>query len=254
MKYIQRINAAAFITCQEGLFFCTPQFRAALWSTSCCAFTYSRFLVHKAILLKRAYYTDVLAPNLLINSLLMQPTHKPEMMAFKTITHSSCKITGPLSESLCASLNKVFPEVSLVCCSGSSSSSSRMLIFQFCFSAATHSCFERVKNCICEVLTVAPFVPRPCSSPKLPHADTHSRIEHYASRYVAFCTVLSIKSLLQSSFHSPNQPPPSRPPPYIHSLHPTFPSSSPLSVLSPFSLCHTLIEVLICLRCALYSS
>uniref|UniRef100_A0A669F4B3 Dystrophin related protein 2 n=1 Tax=Oreochromis niloticus TaxID=8128 RepID=A0A669F4B3_ORENI len=55
-----------------------------------------------------------------------------------------------------------------------------------------------VKNCICEVLTLAPFVPRPCSSPKLPHADTHSRIEHYASRYVAFCTVLSIKSLLQN--------------------------------------------------------
>uniref|UniRef100_A0AAX7T504 Dystrophin related protein 2 n=1 Tax=Astatotilapia calliptera TaxID=8154 RepID=A0AAX7T504_ASTCA len=41
----------------------------------------------------------------------------------------------------------------------------------------------------------------PCSSPKLPHADTHSRIEHYASRYVAFCTVLSIKSLLQTLDH-----------------------------------------------------
>lgn len=236
MKYIQRINAAAFITCQEGLFFCTPQFRAALWSTSCCAFTYSRFLVHKAILLKRAYYTDVLAPNLLINSLLMQPTHKPEMMAFKTITYSSCKITGPLSESLCASLNKVFPEVSLVCCSGSSSSSSRMLIFQFCFSAATHSCFERVKNCICEVLTVAPFVPRPCSSPKLPHADTHSRIEHYASRYVAFCTVLSIKSLLQSllSILQINHPLPAHPLTYIHST-PLFP------LLLPFLFSHPLV-------------
>uniref|UniRef100_A0A8D3CKD1 Dystrophin related protein 2 n=1 Tax=Scophthalmus maximus TaxID=52904 RepID=A0A8D3CKD1_SCOMX len=34
------------------------------------------------------------------------------------------------------------------------------------------------------------LVLRPCSSPKLPHADTHSRIEHYASRYVANCTVL----------------------------------------------------------------
>uniref|UniRef100_A0A7N9AU43 Dystrophin related protein 2 n=1 Tax=Mastacembelus armatus TaxID=205130 RepID=A0A7N9AU43_9TELE len=30
----------------------------------------------------------------------------------------------------------------------------------------------------------------PCSSPKLPHADTHSRIEHYASRYVAQIAVL----------------------------------------------------------------
>lgn len=27
---------------------------------------------------------------------------------------------------------------------------------------------------------------RPCSSPRLPHADTHSRIEHFASRYVAY--------------------------------------------------------------------
>uniref|UniRef100_A0A8C7ZT61 Dystrophin related protein 2 n=1 Tax=Oryzias sinensis TaxID=183150 RepID=A0A8C7ZT61_9TELE len=27
----------------------------------------------------------------------------------------------------------------------------------------------------------------PCSSPRLPHADTHSRIEHYASRYACFC-------------------------------------------------------------------
>uniref|UniRef100_A0A671W2Q5 Dystrophin related protein 2 n=1 Tax=Sparus aurata TaxID=8175 RepID=A0A671W2Q5_SPAAU len=38
----------------------------------------------------------------------------------------------------------------------------------------------------------------PCSSPKLPHADTHSRIEHYASRYVAHRAVLYIKSLQQS--------------------------------------------------------
>uniref|UniRef100_A0A7N9ALC1 Dystrophin related protein 2 n=1 Tax=Mastacembelus armatus TaxID=205130 RepID=A0A7N9ALC1_9TELE len=36
----------------------------------------------------------------------------------------------------------------------------------------------------------ASAVPRPCSSPKLPHADTHSRIEHYASRYVAQIAVL----------------------------------------------------------------
>lgn len=255
MKYIQRINAAAFITCQEGLFFCTPQFRAALWSTSCCAFTYSRFLVHKAILLKRAYYTDVLAPNLLINSLLMQPTHKPEMMAFKTITHSSCKITGPLSESLCASLNKVFPEVSLVCCSGSSSSSSRMLIFQFCFSAATHSCFERVKKLHLWSIDGGAF----CSQTVLLAQAApcrHTQQDWTLCQQVCgflHCAIYQIITT-ESSFHSPNQPPPSRPPPYIHSLHPTFPSSSPLSVLSPFSLCHTLIEVLICLRCALYSS
>uniref|UniRef100_A0A8C4GMP5 Dystrophin related protein 2 n=1 Tax=Dicentrarchus labrax TaxID=13489 RepID=A0A8C4GMP5_DICLA len=37
----------------------------------------------------------------------------------------------------------------------------------------------------------------PCSSPRLPHADTHSRIEHYASRYVARCAVLYIRSLQQ---------------------------------------------------------
>uniref|UniRef100_A0A7N6ARJ5 Dystrophin related protein 2 n=1 Tax=Anabas testudineus TaxID=64144 RepID=A0A7N6ARJ5_ANATE len=35
----------------------------------------------------------------------------------------------------------------------------------------------------------------PCSSPKLPHADTHSRIEHYASRYVSHYTGLYIKQL-----------------------------------------------------------
>lgn len=35
-------------------------------------------------------------------------------------------------------------------------------------------------------VNAASLVHRPCSSPKLPHADTHSRIEHYASRYVNY--------------------------------------------------------------------
>uniref|UniRef100_A0AAX7SQ71 Dystrophin related protein 2 n=1 Tax=Astatotilapia calliptera TaxID=8154 RepID=A0AAX7SQ71_ASTCA len=76
----------------------------------------------------------------------------------------------------------------------------------------------------------------PCSSPKLPHADTHSRIEHYASRYVAFCTVLSIKSLLQSllSILQINHPLPAHPLTYIHST-PLFP------LLLPFLFSHPLV-------------
>uniref|UniRef100_A0A3Q1CGX8 Dystrophin related protein 2 n=1 Tax=Amphiprion ocellaris TaxID=80972 RepID=A0A3Q1CGX8_AMPOC len=50
-----------------------------------------------------------------------------------------------------------------------------------------------------EILIWALFLPRPCSSPKLPHADTHSRIEHYASRYVPRCTVDEDQYLLRHS-------------------------------------------------------
>uniref|UniRef100_A0A8C1YYN6 Dystrophin related protein 2 n=1 Tax=Cyprinus carpio TaxID=7962 RepID=A0A8C1YYN6_CYPCA len=36
---------------------------------------------------------------------------------------------------------------------------------------------------VLEVENVCSCFDRPCSSPRLPHADTHSRIEHFASRY-----------------------------------------------------------------------
>uniref|UniRef100_A0A8C2DEY0 Dystrophin related protein 2 n=1 Tax=Cyprinus carpio TaxID=7962 RepID=A0A8C2DEY0_CYPCA len=36
---------------------------------------------------------------------------------------------------------------------------------------------ESSETCVCSCFD------RPCSSPRLPHADTHSRIEHFASRY-----------------------------------------------------------------------
>lgn len=103
------------------------------------------------------------------------------------------------------------------------------------------------------MLTFASVIPRPCSSPKLPHADTHSRIEHYASRYVAHCAVLYIKSLEQRlSFSTLQMNPPSS----FYSFHPCFHllSSPTSSAPSPLSICHTLIEVLIWLCCALYSS
>uniref|UniRef100_A0A8D0AJW3 Dystrophin related protein 2 n=1 Tax=Sander lucioperca TaxID=283035 RepID=A0A8D0AJW3_SANLU len=74
----------------------------------------------------------------------------------------------------------------------------------------------------------------PCSSPKLPHADTHSRIEHYASRYVAHCAVLYIKSLqLSISFSSLQIN-------LFSSLYPLHPCFHLLSASSPFNLHNTL--------------
>lgn len=72
-------------------------------------------------------------------------------------------------------------------------------------------------------VNAASLVHRPCSSPKLPHADTHSRIEHYASRYVNY------------------------PATHIQPLQlPLLQSRSPAPITpSPFILPHALIEVLI---------
>uniref|UniRef100_A0A7N8XNQ7 Dystrophin related protein 2 n=1 Tax=Mastacembelus armatus TaxID=205130 RepID=A0A7N8XNQ7_9TELE len=86
----------------------------------------------------------------------------------------------------------------------------------------------------------------PCSSPKLPHADTHSRIEHYASRYVAqIAVLLCISNNYEKSL------PLSALPFFVvltqHCFH-LF-SSSAFSAPPPFTLCHTLIEILICLDC-----
>lgn len=95
-------------------------------------------------------------------------------------------------------------------------------------------------------------VPRPCSSPKLPHADTHSRIEHYASRYVDHYTANNYNKVSPSfTFRCPNQPP------FLLLLTP--PLLPPLRFLCllcslTLSLHHTLIEVLIWLCCTLYSS
>lgn len=47
-----------------------------------------------------------------------------------------------------------------------------------------------------------PLLPsfRPASSPRLPHADTHSRIEHFASRYYQVWGRGIVKSLMGKGF------------------------------------------------------
>lgn len=80
----------------------------------------------------------------------------------------------------------------------------------------------------CEILTLVSGL-RPCSSPRLPHADTHSRIEHYASRYVSYKSTNYSTSLYH--FHlslfswSPFffLPHFSSPPPYLPFLPSPFP-------------------------------
>lgn len=41
---------------------------------------------------------------------------------------------------------------------------------------------------------------RPASSPRLPHADTHSRIEHFASRYHQVWGIGIIRNLMGKGF------------------------------------------------------
>lgn len=41
--------------------------------------------------------------------------------------------------------------------------------------------------CRLSFISITPFISRLSQSPQLPHDDTHSRIEHYASRYTLHC-------------------------------------------------------------------